>query len=111
MHRTGRKFAIARQRHPAIPIEPLERRYLLASAVAALDDLKNGPLARVGALVPLLDEYQSYVSSHGSPGGFVPADRSNLFNGDGVLIEAYNAPGTTPAALADQLKTRLLRNI
>src|SRR4051794_38499437 len=90
------------------PMEPLEQRFLLSLAVTktvqelalmgprtqappapAVTDAKAGPLAKLGALLPLWNEYQQYVQAHGNADGFKPTELGVHMDGDGVLIEAY----------------------
>src|SRR4051794_7264347 len=112
MHRTGSKVTGVAARTGYKPrtfthctsaaIEMLETRCMLASAAAATDlgDIKHGPLAKVGAFFPLLEEYQNYVAAHdGNGAGFVPRNKSYLVSGDGITIEAFHTRATTSAAL------------
>src|SRR5688572_7310044 len=80
----------ARQRsHRSHHVQSLERRVLLA---AATFDVKHGPLAKVSALVPLVAEYQAYVTAHGSAAGFKPTAKDLVLSGDGVAIELFANP-------------------
>src|SRR6187431_462338 len=105
----GKDLLMSARRKPnrSQHMQSLERRVLLA---AATFDVKNGPLAKAGALVPLFAEYQAYVTEHGSAVGFKPTAKDLVLSGDGVAIELFANPAFSPKTLETKATNRLLRN-
>ena len=88
-------------------VEGLEARVLLS---VAMGNAKHGPLAKLGALGDIRQEYLDYVVAHGSGAGFVPAEQWLALAGDGLLIEAYVDPQYSPKTLQNKLTGRQMQD-